>query len=340
MIRSEKASLGTYFLAFIATLFFTYLSLEFPNLLIQLRYSSIWKRAYANGTLIAILMLLVLYYFYYSLKKRNYSRSALGSILYFMPTFMIYLMGMAYTYTGIEVFSYTIYNILFELGSEARIFHTIISRIYYIGEFFYLPYWFYIFLNWSGEDWYAIFPIRDQYGVFFIITGALVMFLGIASWLDGKRKNIELVTYGIYRFIRHPQYLGFILWGYGVLVYSTHRQAPFQHPLMPTFNWVLSSLMLVALALVEEIELRQTIIEYKGYAQKVSFFVPLPERIRLIFARPWKALWKDDYPNTLRMVFVTFSLLFVLLLLPSLLFGLFYDYEAFRQYAKILELPT
>jgi len=336
--KIEKTSISTYLLAFIATLFFTYLSLEFPQLLTQLRYSTIWRRAYANGNLIGVLLLLLLYYFYYNLKRKNYSRSAFGSILYFMPTFMIYLMGMAYTYTGIEVFSYTIYNILYELGSEAIFFHTIISRIYYIGEFFYIPYWLFIFLFWSGQDWYAIRPLRDQYGAFFILLGAFVMFLGIASWLDGKRKNIDLVTYGIYRFIRHPQYLGFILWGYGVLVYSTHRQAPFQHPLMPTFNWVLSSLMLICLALAEEIELRQTFIEYNNYAEKVSFFVPLPRMIRRIVARPWKALWKVEYPNTYRMVFVTFLLLFVLLLLPGLLFGHLYDYEVFRQYAKIIEL--
>jgi protein-S-isoprenylcysteine O-methyltransferase Ste14 len=338
--KIDKTSISTYLLALLATLSFTYLSLKFPQLLTQLRYSTtIWRRIYAKRILISVLPIFPLFYFYYSLKRKNYSRSALSSMMYFMPTFMIYLIGMAFTFTGIEVISYTICKILFRFGSEAIFFDTILSRIYYIGEFFYIPYWLFIFLLWPGQDWYGIRPLRDQYGAFFILLGALVMFLGIAAWLDGKRKKFDLVTQGVYQLIRHPQYLGFILWGYGVLVYSTHRQAPFHHPLMPTFNWVLSSLMLIGLALVEEMELRKAYPQYKVYARKVSFFVPLLGVVRGIVARPWKALWKGEYPSTYRMVLVTFSLLFVLLLLPGLLFGHLYDYEVFRQYAKIIKLP-
>lgn len=77
---------------------------------------------------------------------------------------------------------------------------------------------------------------------------------------------------------------------------------------------------------------------YSRTSMEVSIFNPLPRRIRRIATRPWMTLWKTDHPNNYRMILVTFSLLIVLLLLPGLLFGPLYDYEVFRQYAKIIEL--
>lgn len=327
-------SMVTYLLALVATWVFYFVSMEVPVRLEALRYSDFWSMVYdahhVNG---GVIMLTVLGLSFYMLRRRMTVGALIGSVLYFLPTFSVFLVGMALYYTGVELVVNWVYQVMYSLGSDSMFPHRFFSSIFYVGEFFFLPYWGYVILFWSGEDWYAIWPLRDQFGPFFIALGSLVMFLGVSKWIEGKWKGLGLVQTGIYRLTRHPQYLGFILWGYGVMVYSTHRNAPFQHPIVPTLNWVLSSLMIIGVALIEEIKLREQ-MEYNAYAEQVSFLVPLPRYIRGKIAAPWKALWKGDYPGTVRMVGLTLFVVFVLLMLPKMVFGPIYRYELFRQYGK------
>lgn len=337
--KGTLTSLGTYLLALVATLVFFKVSMWIPVVLEQLRYTDIWSLVYnSHRRKASIVLITVLGFYLYTIKKKDSQKALFGSILYFLPTFSVFLVGMALTFTGIEIIANTVYQTLFDMGIDSNLFFDrLLSRTYYVGEFFFIPYWLYVILFWSGEDWYAIFPLRDEFGAFFILLGSLVMFLGVSKWIEGKIMNIGLVRTGIYRVIRHPQYLGFILWGYGVMVFSTHRQAPFQHPIVPTLNWVLSSLMIAGVALVEEMELRQSIEEYNKYSENTAFLIPMPRFIRRTLARPWKKLWNGDFPSTLRMIGVTLAIIYSLILLPGLLYGNIYRYENLIELGKTID---
>jgi len=260
-----------------------------------------------------------------------------GSVLYFLPVFNVFLIGMVFRFTGIELVIRIIGQLLDNLKMDYILFERALAHIYYM-EFFFLPYWAYVVLLWSGKDWYEVGVFRDEFSSFFIVLGLMIMFLGVSKWIDGKMRNKGLVTTGIYRYTRHPQYLGYILWGYGVMVFSTHRNAPFQHPIVPTLNWVLSSLMIVGVALIEEIKLRKEMENYSTYTENTSFLIPLPRFVRKLMAHPWEKLWKNEFPRTIRQVGLTLMILFVLLTIPRMVFGRLYDYELFREYGKTINL--
>jgi len=81
-----------------------------------------------------------------------------------------------------------------------------------------------------------------------------------------KAKN-KLVTTGIYSYVRHPQYLGFLLLTFGIDF------------LWPTFStlilWPILALLYYRLAQEEEKTLEEKFREeYKEYKNKVPMFIP------------------------------------------------------------------
>ena len=51
---------------------------------------------------------------------------------------------------------------------------------------------------------------------FFIGGGLLVFFIGTYAWLSARAGRKKVADMWIYRFSRHPQYAGWIMWSYGV----------------------------------------------------------------------------------------------------------------------------
>jgi protein-S-isoprenylcysteine O-methyltransferase Ste14 len=58
------------------------------------------------------------------------------------------------------------------------------------------------------------------------VPGLFIFFLRAAAWLYGRFKGVGLVTFWIYRYSRHPQYLGFLLWSYGLLMFTSILGSP------------------------------------------------------------------------------------------------------------------
>jgi protein-S-isoprenylcysteine O-methyltransferase Ste14 len=70
------------------------------------------------------------------------------------------------------------------------------------------------------------FPVHSIIGMALVIIGLTAMIVGQATlWRNYSgfliiRKDHQLITHGIYRFSRHPIYLGFIVVASGLPVYS------------------------------------------------------------------------------------------------------------------------
>lgn len=106
-------------------------------------------------------------------------------------------------------------------------------------------------------------------------VGSLITFLGVLlvllGWREVYRAKDGLATQGVYRYLRHPQYLGILLTTGGWLVHW---------PTIPGLvMWPILVLLYYRLALQEDRYLAQKFgREFLAYAEKTPMFLPL--RIR------------------------------------------------------------
>lgn len=128
------------------------------------------------------------------------------------------------------------------------------------------------FTHLNGHLWVAfaggspvLFTILHPLSEILIYAGLVVIAIG---WRGIHSGNGELVTHGIYRFVRHPQYSGFILMIIGFLI---------QWPTIITL--VMAPVLLIMytrLARKEETKMVEIFGErYIEYRKEVSAFLPL-----------------------------------------------------------------
>ena len=104
-----------------------------------------------------------------------------------------------------------------------------------------------------------------------MLIGGLVMFAGfmvmLVAWRQIHRSNGRLVTGGLYRLVRHPQYLGIFLVMVGMIV---------QWPTFITLlMWPVLMIMYYRLARREEREMASQFgEEYRAYQRCVPMFLP------------------------------------------------------------------
>ena len=325
-MKSKKCYLiflGLYLTALLATLFFTHVTLQIPRFLKSLTngvFDDLLSHfVYLSLHPIAIfgyvILILILITAVKGIVRKRYYASVLSAVVYFAPTLFVFIVRMTILFTGLEIL------VILTLG--------IALRLYYSGQVFLVPYWIAItaYASEGGDIWANIEQVRDVYGSIFIIVGLLVLFLGVAAWLNTKYQGRRLVDSGIYRLTRHPQYLGYILWSYGMLILSTYNQAPWRTPTAITLNWLVSSLILVGVALAEEINLRSDDgLNYVEYADRASFMFPLPRSVRRVVSAPFRIMWGSDFPENLRMVLKTLVLIFLVVSLPDLILGGLYQF--------------
>lgn len=110
-----------------------------------------------------------------------------------------------------------------------------------------------------------------KYATLICTFGSLLMLAGLfllgAGWKRIHRAKGELVTGGVYRYVRHPQYGGLILITIGMLI---------QWPTIVTFlMWPILMAVYYRLAKKEEKELQVKFgNEYLEYKKKVPAFIP------------------------------------------------------------------
>ena len=99
-----------------------------------------------------------------------------------------------------------------------------------------------------------------------VITG-IGIGLVVVGWRPIYRSKEDLVTKGIYHYIRHPQYLGFLLLTLGWLIHW---------PTIPiTAMWPILIIMYYKIARNEEKEMKERFGDrYSFYMEKVPMFIP------------------------------------------------------------------
>ena len=143
-------------------------------------------------------------------------------------------------------------------------------------------------LHVKGHLWASLFGWGEGMAIVEMLVGYAFVFLGISLIVRGwkqiyeARKKDELVTGGIYRYMRHPQYTGIYMAIFGQLIHW---------PTIPTL--ALFPLIVVAyytLARKEEkVMIKSFGDEYRAYVKKVPMFFPGWEKSReVIFEKDEK----------------------------------------------------
>jgi protein-S-isoprenylcysteine O-methyltransferase Ste14 len=109
--------------------------------------------------------------------------------------------------------------------------------------------------------------VLAMFGILLVVLGWKEVYKRYWSKEEGQG---ELVTDGIYRFIRHPQYTGFILITLGMLLdWAT---------LPMLIMWLVMAVLYYRLARREEREMEAEFGEaYRRYLRETSMFVPMPK---------------------------------------------------------------
>lgn len=189
-----------------------------------------------------------------------------------------------------------------------------------LGDIAYLPYMIVVYpLSLVGLDF------RRFLAGFFASLGLLIFILGVLAWFYAKSQRKGTADFWIYRFTRHPQYFGWILWSYGLMLQVAFRHDTYLHASNPgaSLPWVISTLIIVCVALSEEIRMRrQRGKEYVLYSNQASFMFPLPGYLTRVISAPYRMiLGKDNIENTVDLfkLFIIYLLIIMLLSLPFVL---------------------
>ncbi len=324
---SLKTSLSLTLLAIVFAIALTYASVELPSLLNTFLHNIIDFPGYDSSheihrtkttsfidsyyvrfigySCLAIIVLLIVVGF---INKKSGLVSA-GAIAIFLP-----------------VFGHFSFNMFFLAGLGAmRIVWMPILDISYdilrLGDIAYLPYMIIVYLP-------ALLKIDISTVIPYIIMGSgiLIFIMGTQAWMFIRFNKKGVATFWIYRFSRHPQYLGWIIWSYGLLIYLIHNSSLIHFKLtyeMPSsLPWLISSLVIICVALLEETKMKQKYPdEYEAYKQQAPFLFPIPKFISKIIILPVKLLFKKEQPESVKEIAIIFFVYLGLLILLSVLFN-------------------
>ena len=128
------------------------------------------------------------------------------------------------------------------------------------------------FAHASGHLWATLFGWGEKGAMIEMFIGDLVLLLGVGLVIMGWKKIYqakaeELVTDGIYAYIRHPQYTGIILATFGTLVHWPTLFTFFLWPILVFAYWWLAK--------KEERQMVERYgARYRQYQGKVPMFIP------------------------------------------------------------------
>jgi protein-S-isoprenylcysteine O-methyltransferase Ste14 len=231
--------------------------------------------------------------------------SFLGGIASFLPIYGYYVIHMSFL-AGLQILK--------------ALWLPFWGNLVKLGDAVYLPYMLLVYPP-------ALFGIdvRRSLAYLFMDTGLLIFLLGTLAWFYARFQKKGTANFWIYRYSRHPQYLGWILWSYGLLLRAS------QSTDVPLWNenpgaslpWLISTMAIVCVALSEEMRMRREHgVEYKTYQDSTPFMLPLPGLVSKGLTAPLRLLLKKDRPESRGELVLTFAIYVGILMALSLPFVL------------------
>jgi protein-S-isoprenylcysteine O-methyltransferase Ste14 len=187
-----------------------------------------------------------------------------------------------------------------------------------LGDVAYVPYMLLVYpFSLVGLD------VRRSVAGLFITLGLLLFVLGVLAWFYARFQRKGTADFWIYRFTRHPQYLGWIVWSYGLMLRVALRRDTALRQANPgaSLPWVVSGLIIVCIALSEEMGMRrQHGAVYERYSRRAPFMLPLPGWLSRAISTPFRLVRGKERPETGWDLVWTFAIYLPLICLLSLPF--------------------
>jgi len=203
-------------------------------------------------------------------------------------------------------------------------FMDISLKILELGNVIYIPYWI---LMWIGRqfDWYA----HNFLSYLFMIFGSLIFVWSVLLWLRARSSENPVASSRLYRFSRHPQYLGWIIWSYGLLLFSAlENQMKKTWSIPASLPWLLATMVIIGICMLEEIKMKELYGgSYEKYRKKTPFLFPLPKWLKSALLLPVRLVFRRDWPETRGQVAGTILIYTLCLMSISLLWVDFDDRE-------------
>ena len=119
--------------------------------------------------------------------------------------------------------------------------------------------------NLCQADPYKIaLPASIHYlGLAVVALGLYLFFASLFRVRKFENYHGELITNGIYRYLRHPMYLGFICWMAGGALYFRSGTA--------MIMTIIFTVNIIVWKKLEEVQLQRTFADYKEYMKKTYF---------------------------------------------------------------------
>ena len=231
---------------------------------------------------------------------RWFRLSALGSIALYLPTFSYFASTMFFL-AGLCVLR-VVWLPLMELIPAPWINRPkLFGELLDVADAVYLPYIpLRVLLSLLSA---SLIPRQVDRFIFnlLISLGSATLFLGSQTWLYGRLIGRDLIDFWMYRYSRHPQYLGLLIWSYGLLIYDRFIFTPVRggyYP-APSLPWLIMALTITASALMEEAEMRKKLGgRYVEYQASTPFMLPLPRRVSNWIGLPSRILIRKERPET------------------------------------------
>jgi len=189
-------------------------------------------------------------------------------------------------------------------------------NLFRLGEVVNLPYdalarlWSFVGLSHWANLSYAITGL-----------GLLIFLLGTLTWFYARMQKKGVADFWVYRLSRHPQYLGWIVWSYGVM-FLPSANIKLCYGLSNSLPWLLSTMIIIGVAMLEELKMRRVYGEtYESYRQRAPFLFPLPHFLAAPFTLPLRLMFKKDHPERKREIVAVIAFYTLLCLGISVFYG-------------------
>lgn len=258
----------------------------------------------AAGLILTVLLIA------FGLAAERRGMAAAGALLFFLPVFGHFAASMFFL-AGLAILRVVWLPIL-------DVSHEILS----LGDVVYLPYAVVVYpLVNLGLD------IRDQIPWPVMGLGAGIFVASTVAWMTARFEGRGVAEIWLYRISRHPQYIGWIIWSYGLLVYVLRHSELYHFKIswgMPSsLPWLVSTMVIIGVAMVEEIKMVEANGEaYLSFRDCTPFLLPLPSWLSTVIAAPMRLVLRRPWPETGLQVAGVVALYTLILVASSLPFAI------------------
>jgi len=137
-----------------------------------------------------------------------------------------------------------------------------------MGNVIYIPFWILMWVFRQFDYW-----AQPELAWFFMGLGAFLFTWGVLVWMQARFGKKGVAKSWIYRISRHPQYLGWIIWSYGLILYSPLvNQMKKSWGMTSSLPWLLMTMIIIAICMLEELNMHEKYGEqYDEYRKRSPF---------------------------------------------------------------------